>query len=164
MPVLITAGLSSEAYRLHRLLNVSDAIFADETPLPAIPGIRNIILPAYNSASFVHEVLKACLDHGITRIYPLKPGEVIELSHARALFSEFNVALVIPSADWLKSNVPAGLQIKTNSVSVLENGLLIAGAALPGHLPVQHETGVFCWATSDQKVEYSLYLVHDEGI
>ena len=158
MPVLITAGLSPEAYRLQRILNVRDVVFADESPLPQIPGIQSVVLPACNSASFVHETLKACLDHRITRIYPLKWGEVAELAGARALFLEYHVGLMIPSNNWL-NHKPNQISGATDHVAVLENGILIAGEFLPDNFPAKDETGAFGWATNGQQMEYSLYLV-----
>ncbi len=163
MPVLITAGLSPEAYRLKRILNIKEVVFADQSPLPRIPGNDSLVIPSYTSPSFVHEVLKGCLDLGITKIYPLKPGEVIELSKARYLFLEYNVMLIIPSDDWLKNNNQL-FKGSGSNITVLEDGKPAAGDALPGNLSIYKETGIFAWATNGQKMEYGLYLSEDAGI
>lgn len=158
MPVLITAGLSPEAYRLQRVLEFPDIVFSDEIPVPHIPGTRSIVLPEHSSASFVHELLKACLDFGISRVYPLNLGEVLELSKARTLFSEYSIILMIPSEFWLTDH--AGKRFgRLEHISVIENGKLLAGTNLPPDLPLSEETGIFTWATIGQKIEYSLYLV-----
>lgn len=163
MSVLITAGLSPQAYRLQRILNVKEVVFTDESQLPEIPGTLSVVLPAHNSASFVHETLKVCLDNRISTIYPLKRGEVLELSKARALFSEYNVMLMIPSDDWLRENANLNSG-ETDKLAVLKNGILIAGDELQDNFFVQGESGIFCWATDIQNMEYSLYLVDHAGI
>lgn len=158
MPALITAGLSPEAYRLQRILDIKDVVFADVSTIPKIPDSRNIVLPPHTSFSFVHEMLKSCLDLGITRVYPLNLGEVIELSKARTLFSEYDIFLIIPSECWLQNNSRQN-NLRGEHVAVLEHGLVVAGNTLPDHFALNSETGVFKWATSGLKMEYNLYLV-----
>jgi hypothetical protein len=158
MPVLITAGLSPEAYRLQRILDVKDVVFADVTELPPIPNSLSIVLPPHTSPSFVHEMLKSCLDHGISHVYPLNLGEVIELSKARALFSEYGVFLIIPSDLWLQSNFRHN-PLKNGDVTVIEQGVQVAGSMLPDNHLLNNENGIFKWATINQKTEYSLYVV-----
>ena len=158
MPVLITAGLSPEAYRLQRILDIKDVVFADVSTIPKIPNSRSIVLPPHRSSSFVHEMLKSCLDLGITRVYPLNLGEVIELSKARTLFSEYNIFLIIPSEFWIKDNFRQN-NLRGDHVSVLEHGLVVAGNTLTDNYALNNETGVFKRATSGPKKEYCLYLV-----
>jgi len=163
MPVLITAGLSPQAYRLQRILHVSDVVFADNSQLPGIPGISTLVIPTHDSASFVHEMLKACLDHKITKVYPLKLDEVMQLSRARALFSEYEVMLMIPSDDWLKHHTNINVGISENIV-VLENGKQIAGTSFPNNFLLSKESGIFSWAIIEQKFEYNLYLIDDAAL
>ena len=158
MPVLITAGLSPEAYRLQRILDIKDVVFADVRTIPKIPNSRSIVLPPHTSSSFVHEMLKSCLDLGITRVYPLNLGEVIELSKARTLFSEYNIFLIIPSDNWLESSFRQNA-LRGDHITVLEQGLVVAGNMLTDNYALNNETGVFKRATSGLKMEYSLYLV-----
>ena len=162
MPVLITAGLSPQAHRLQRILNAKEVIFADGSPLPQIPGTHSITLPHFNSPSFIHEILKAALDNDIQTIYSLKRGEVLELSKARALFAEYNVNLIIPSAGWLANNLNSSGNTNVGNIVVLENGILKAGNLGPGQYFTE-DTGIFWWATKEQKTEYNLYL-EDAGI
>lgn len=157
MPVLISCGLSPEAYRLQRILNTEDVVFADESELPFFSNRLSLVLPAYTFSSFVHEMLKSCLDYQISHIYPLKWGEILELSKARELFSEFGVILMIPSDDWIKGRNHQN-SAKAENITVIENGKVLAGTA-PTDNALINETGVFTWATLDQNLEYSLYLV-----
>ncbi|MEJ7780251.1 MAG: hypothetical protein WKF68_11750 [Daejeonella sp.] len=158
MPVLITAGLDPEAYRLQRILSVQDVFFADEKELPLMPGIKSMVLPSYTSPSFAHEVLKTCLDNSIDMIYPLKRGEILELSHARQLFAEYDISLMIPSDEWLKNKLPDLLPGRSY-IAVMKNGELLAGHLPENQLISLNETGVFTWATIDGKIEYSLLLL-----
>ena len=158
MKILITGGLSPEAYRLQRILNIQDAVFADGTELPLFSSIKSVVLPAYSSASFVHEMLKSCLDLGISHVYPLKFGEVIELSKARELFSEYGVSLMIPSDIWLESNKNR-IQVRGEFVTVLEQGKVLAGRTSIEDVLLNNETGVFTLATCGSKTEYCLYLI-----
>lgn len=162
MPVLITAGLSPEAHRLKRILNIDEVVFSDESPLPEIPGSAGLVISG-SSSSFVHEILKACLDRHISRVYPLKMTEIVELSKARALFAEYNVSLIIPSEEWLQTN-DQKLRGRADHITVLENGTLIAGDILPENFSINSDTGIFTWATNGQNLEYSLYLVDDAGV
>lgn len=157
MPVLITAGLSAEAYRLQRILDIKDVVFSDETTLPKIANSLSIVLPPHTSSSFVHEMLKSCLDLGITRVYPLNLGEVLELAKARTLFSEYDIFLIIPSDSWLESSFRQNA-LRGDLITVLEHGLVVAGSTLTDNYLLNKETGIFKWATLGQKKEYSLYL------
>lgn len=157
MPVLISCGLSPEAYRLQRILNTEDVVFADETELPFFSNRLSLVLPAHTSSSFVHEMLKSCLDHQISHVYPLKWGEILELSKARDLFYEYGVVLMIPSEHWIKG-INHQSSEKAENITVIENGKVLAGNS-PTDNALNNETGVFTWATLDQNLEYSLYLV-----
>ena len=157
MPVLVTAGLSPEAYRLQRILDFKDVVFSDESALPQIPNSRSIVLPPHTSSSFVHEMLKSCLDLGITRVYPLNLGEVMELAKARTLFSEYDIFLIIPSDLWLQINIRPN-SWKGENVTVLEHGVVVAGSSLTDNYLLNNETGVFKWATLGPKKECTLYL------
>jgi len=158
MPVLITGGLSPEAYRLQRILKMQDVVFADETELPLFSNTKSVVLPAYTSSSFVHEMLKTCLDQDINRVYPLKWGEIIELSKARELFSEYGVILMIPSENWLKNKNGLNL-IKGENLTVIEQGKTLAGSVVTDNDLLYNETGVYTWATMGQKTEYSIYVI-----
>ncbi|MHB1179113.1 MAG: hypothetical protein ACYCZO_12375 [Daejeonella sp.] len=157
MPGLITAGLYPEAYRLQRILSFEDVFFADEKELPLMRGIKSMVLPSYTSPSFAHEILKACLDNDINMIYPLKQGEIVELSRTRQLFTEYNIGLMIPSDDWLKNNL-TNPSFRHSNIAVLQNGELLAGSLPESQFISLKETGIFTWAAICGKIEYCLYL------
>lgn len=156
MAVLITAGLSQEAYRLQRVLDLQDAVFADEQNMPAIPGRKWITIVPYHSISFAHEMLKTCLDNDIDTVYPLKREEVTELSRASQLFSEFDIRLMVPSGAWLDenqyNNFPA------SGFFVLQNGAYAGGTIPEEQISLFNETGIFTRATIEGKMMYSLYV------
>lgn len=164
MPFLITAGLNPEAYRLQRVLNADNIIFSDQVTMPAIAGRENLVLPNSNSPSYAHEALKACLDYNVTKFYPLKGAEIIELAKSRQLFIEYGIELIIPSDDWLKNNALVRT-LNSGNIFVMENGIVTHGD-LPGGFEVlpDGENGIFCWATRDNKTEYSIYIIEDAGI
>ena len=161
MSVLITAGLHPEAHRLQRIINLKDVFFTDETELPHIPGIRSFVLPDYRSVSFIHEILKACLDNDIYMIYPLKMGEIDELSRARLLFSEYNIKLLIPSDNWLQNNL-FHIPLRHSNICVLENGEFKAGNYPKIQSFFSNETGIFTWENNEGNIEYNLYLARDD--
>lgn len=95
MATLITSAAEAAAYRLERLLSKADLIFADQQTLPTLPGKTFVQIPDPSSSSFIHEMLKICLDLGVNEIYPLKESELRELSAASKLFEEYGVEIRI---------------------------------------------------------------------
>ena len=65
MSVLITAATNSVAFQLARILNTEDIWFASDMDIPVLAGKRFLKIPSTNSSSFIHEVLKICLDNQI---------------------------------------------------------------------------------------------------
>lgn len=94
MAVLITSAAEAAAYRLERILGKSDIIFADQQPLPSLPGKIFIQIPDPSFSSFTHEILKICLDLHVNEIYPLKESEFCELSIASQLFGEYGIKIM----------------------------------------------------------------------
>lgn len=95
MAILITAAADSSAHRLARILSTSEIIFADQRALPIFSDKKFIQIPLPESAAFAHEILKLCLDYGITKIYPLKKEELHELSKSRQLFEEYGINVLV---------------------------------------------------------------------
>lgn len=91
MVILITAAADSAAHRLARTLGSSEVIFADQQTLPVFSDKKFIQIPHPESVAFAHEILKVCLDYGVTKIYPMKKEELHELSKARQLFEEYGI-------------------------------------------------------------------------
>lgn len=157
MAVLITAALTSAAYQLARVINAPELIYADQSEIPSIPGVKSIVLPKPDSMSFAHEALKLALDYNIDTIYPLKLDEVLELSAAKQLFDEYGIKLMIPSAEWLKNNLEI-LPFNSPDIIVIENGSLKAGNFPVSKIDQFPETGVFKWRVSGTHYSFNLYL------
>ena len=146
MADLITAASHSQAYKLERLLQSADIVFADHQELPrlAYPGRKLMKIPESNSPSYAHEMLDLALNYGITRIFPLYAGEILPLSEARQLFAEYAISVIVPSVLWVKKHIEFIRSSQSGEVVVLENGQVVAGE-LPTHilLPEPDMTGIF---------------------
>ncbi|MXV52050.1 hypothetical protein GS399_13800 [Pedobacter sp. HMF7647] len=104
MAGLITAGSSSQAYKLKSLIaDDGDVFLGDHKPLPSVklPGICFIKIPSSASLSFAHELLTLCLDNGITMVYPLCYQEIRLLAESKQLFSEYGITVFTPEASVL---------------------------------------------------------------
>ena len=161
MPVLITAASHSQAYKLERLLSLSEVIFADHQELPqlAYPGKKLMKIPAGSSPSYAHEMLDLALNSGITRIFPLYHAEILPLSEARQLFAEYGISVIVPSVLWVKkhSNFESS---QAGELLVLEGGQVVAGT-LPAHvlLPEEGLTGIFLMQEGHQGPVFKLFTV-----
>mgnify|MGYP003296302268 CR=1 FL=1 len=128
MSVLITAASHAEAYKLERILQLPEVIFADYQELPhlASSGRKFIKIPAGNSASYAHEILDLALNRGIDRIFPLYADEILPLAESRQLFQEYGISVIVPSVLWIKAQeqVP---HTQTAHLLIMEMGKSIAG-------------------------------------
>lgn len=102
---LITSGTSAFSQRVAKLFLDENLLFADSSPIPApfINSGKYIPIPLPDKASFVHEVLKVCLDHSITKLLPLKEGELMPLAESSALFAEYGILILVPSVESLNT-------------------------------------------------------------
>jgi len=159
MSVLITAAADSAAFRLARILNKENIIFAGYDDMPIIPGKRFLRIPAANSSSFIHEVLKVCLDHNIKEIYPLKLDEILEFSTSRQLFQEFDIKLIIPSTQWIKASLN-DLFSHSSNVFVMIDGKVCAGELpINGTMPEKEENGIFQWEFRNDQLIFGSFVV-----
>ncbi|WP_026899389.1 ATP-grasp domain-containing protein [Daejeonella oryzae] len=162
MPVLITAASHAEAYKLERLLNASDVIFADHIDNSHLKysGRKHIQIPAGNSASYAHELLKACLDLDIEKIYPLYFDEIVALSEAKLLFDEYGIKVIVPGIDFLR-NIKAQQIALGADLVIIEDGKLIAGN-LPQNLSLSHtlETGIYCFNMDENPQDIKLFFIY----
>lgn len=103
--VLITSGISAFSQRVAKLFPGEELFFADSNPIPApfIKSEKYIPIPSPEKASFVHEVLKVCLDLSITKLLPLKEDELMPLAKSSALFEEYGISILVPSVESLKT-------------------------------------------------------------
>ncbi|MFA6945039.1 MAG: hypothetical protein WC220_03975 [Pedobacter sp.] len=159
MAVLITAAAYAAAFKLERMLNTSEVYFGEQVDMPAISGKVFLRLPGALTSSFTSEMLKICLDHGITDVFPLKSDEVVELSKARQLFEEYGIRLIIPSNKWIQNQLNDSFPNSSN-ILILSGEKVIAGE-LPGNssLPENEESGIFSWDLKDGVIRYHLFKV-----
>lgn len=103
--ILITSGISAFSQRVAKLFSDEDLLFADSSPIPApfINSGKYISIPLPEKASFVHEVLKVCLDHSITKLLPLKEAELMPLAKSSALFEEYGILILVPRVESLNT-------------------------------------------------------------
>ncbi len=96
--ILITFGTHPLAQRLGKLLNTSfSLLFASSEPFPNILLRQNYRkIPTGVNPTFAHEVLKICLDEGITQVLPLGKKEIQPLNETRVLFQEYGIELLVP--------------------------------------------------------------------
>ncbi len=104
---LITSGTSAFSQRVAKLFPEEDLFFGDSRPIPApfIKSGRYIPIPSPEKASFVHEILKVCLDHSITKLLPLNEEELMPLAKNNALFEEYGITILVPKVVVL-DNIP----------------------------------------------------------
>lgn len=145
MSVLITAASHAEAYKLDRILQLPEVIFADHADMPAMAfsGRKFIKIPRGNSPSYAHIILDLALNAGIDRIFPLYAEEILPLAQSRQLFDEYGISVIVPSVLWLNSRQP-DYRKGTSSLLVIEKGETLAGSLPPG-LVIQEEffSGIF---------------------
>ena len=161
MAELITAASHSQAYKLERLLALSDVTFADYQDLPqlAYPGKKLLKIPAGNSPSYAHEMLDLALNSGISRIFPLYTEEILPLAEARQLFAEYGISVIVPSLLWVKKHAEMR-SAQAGELLVLEGGRTLAGN-LPMHvlLPEEDLTGIFVLQESHQGPVFTIFTV-----
>ena len=105
---------------------------AEDIPQVLIAQGTFLRIPPVTAPTFIHELLKHCLDRAVSAILPLGRDELYPLAQARPLFSEYGVAVWLPEI-----SVLAG-------VAVLENPP--KGVAL--HISPE---GVFAYADSGEE-------------
>lgn len=103
--ILITSGLTSFAQRVAKLFPEENVFFADANSIPDffLQKGKYATIPSSDTASFLHEVLKTCLDLSIDKLVPLGESELIALAKSRALFEEYGIILLIPSLERLEN-------------------------------------------------------------
>lgn len=155
---LITSGSDAAAFRLARYLNNREIVFASNEDISNITDKRFIKIPSANSATFTHELLKMCLDLGITEVFPLNKNELIELSQSKLLFEEYNINIVCPSINFINLEL-LNLQNLLSKLIVIKNNEFIAGDITPDNkLPLESD-GIFKWDIINNKLEFSLFTI-----
>src|SRR5690606_1429922 len=108
--------------------------------------------------TFVHEVLRRCMDNAIELVIPLGMAELYPMAAARPLFAEYDIALCVPEMAAL-----AELMIVENPPREMPLSILQEGAAIAGNTPGMQQgalSGVF--TPSDTDHDMALCCVTDE--
>lgn len=92
--VIITSGTSAEAQVTARKYPDARIVFADySVPEVLVKSGKYVQLPSINSASFIHVLLKICLDHHASVLILLSDEEKSLVEPQKLLFEEFNIQL-----------------------------------------------------------------------
>lgn len=116
--ILVTQGLKPFAQRVAKLLKDCTVVFgtADEIPDILLRTANYVAIPSDNKHTYVHEVLKTCLDRRVDVLLPLGLYELRPIAEAKALFSEYGIAIWVPDTPSLVElaiieNPPRELQL-----------------------------------------------------
>lgn len=96
--ILITLGTRPFAQRVGKLLSSHyGVVYASSEPFPDILLKQHYHrIPTGTNPTFVHEVLKLCLDKGYQMILPLSKIELQPLHEARILLEEYRITVLLP--------------------------------------------------------------------
>ncbi len=96
--LLITGAITAAAYKVKNKLADRQVLLGEylDIPAPLLNANKIIGLPNPGHDAYIHLMLNLCLDRQIETIYPLRLEEQFALKQAITLFSEFNIAIVIP--------------------------------------------------------------------
>lgn len=102
--VLITSGTSAFSQRVAKMLPNCQLFFADSSaiPTPFLQTGKYKPIPNAEKNTYVHEVLKVCLDLAIDTLIPLGKDEILPLANSEMLFAEYGISLLIPSVELLE--------------------------------------------------------------
>ncbi len=142
MVALITGAASAAAFRIRRLLDFDQVIFADHLDLPQLifKETRFLQIPEGSSSSFAHQLLKLCLDNHVDIVFPLRKDELQPLAEAKVLFSEYGIRLIVPDPEQL-AGMPTDAGSKNDCI-ILSDGLIIGGQFMELlHFP--SDSGIF---------------------
>lgn len=92
--ILLTGAASAAAYRAKSQFKPDLLIMGDYEPLPGLSTLQP--LPSPTSATYIHDLLKICLEQEITAIYPIRRAELKVLMPARLLLDEYGTELSLP--------------------------------------------------------------------
>jgi|SRR5690606_6471921 len=158
--VLVTHGTRPFAQRVAKFLpDKYTPLFAsaDEMPSVLISGGSFVQIPPAQAPSFLHQVLKTCLDHGVSDVIPLGAGELYPMAQALPLFLEYGIDVWVPHTEVLTA-----LPLIENPPRQLPLQLLHKGKKLNGEPTVdagEDLSGVFI--LSDDGEGWALCCVAD---
>ena len=148
MVALITGAASAAAFRIRRLLEFDEVIFADHLDFPQsiFRETRFLQIPDGNSPAFAHQVLKICLDNQVGMVFPLRKEELRPLAEAKVLFGEYGITLVLPEPGDLE-RIPQGGALQSDCI-ILADGMIIGGQFMELlHFP--SDSGIYSFDSED---------------
>lgn len=150
--ILITLGTRPFAQRVGRLLSSRyGVVYASSEPFPDILLKQHYHkIPTGANPTFVHEVLKLCLDKGCQMILPLSKIELSSLHEAQILLAEYGITVLLPHhlEDCFILENPAGPVriLKSGKDMLTDEQLADMGFSGVGMLSDSGEEAVLCLA------------------
>lgn len=94
--IIITQGTSAGAQKRAKDYPVDQVFFADSVPVPKplLNSGRFIQLPPVSAQTFIHELLKACLDKNASTLLLLSEAEIELVLPEKFLFEEYDIEVI----------------------------------------------------------------------
>ena len=94
--IIITGGTSAEAQIRAKQYPGDRVVFADSMPVPSplIASGKFVQIPAIDAPHFIHELLKACLNHDASTLVLLQKEEIQLVTPQSLLFEEYNIEIL----------------------------------------------------------------------
>ena len=142
MKILITGGKSAVALKLLKAFENEEVILADYGEVPSFPSssYKFISLSEKNEDITAHVLLNHCLDYGVDYLLPLYEFEIEPVDKAKILFQEFNVNLLLPGVEDLKTY--SSLPITKTAWAILINGAVVYSTLETAQLGMLFATNV----------------------
>lgn len=124
--ILISRGIHpftqrvSAHYFQHWTKCYADSI---EIPQPLLHSGHYFQIPKAEDPSFIHEVLKRCLDLQVQYFLPMDKEEAITLSGAKVLFDEYGISILAPSPEVLMDYQALIHPPREQNLVILINGI-----------------------------------------
>src|SRR5690606_34372816 len=94
--IIITQGISAMAQKRAKEYESDRVIFADWAPIPTplLNSGKYLQLPPFSAPTFIHELLKACLDTQADTLLLISEAEIELVLPEKFLFEEYNIELI----------------------------------------------------------------------
>ncbi len=94
--IIITQGTSAAAQKRAKEYSASNVFFADSVPVPKplLSSGKFIQLPPVSAQTFIHELLKACLDKNANTLMLLSESEIEIVLPEKFLFEEYDIEVI----------------------------------------------------------------------
>lgn len=124
---MITAALQAFAQRLAKQIQQGtdlEIMFAESEAIPSalLQGQKYKQIPQAVAPTFVHELLRLCLDGEIDYLLPLRRKEMQALAASKQLFAEYGITLLGPDKSILEELSFLDNPDKTLPIQVLLQG------------------------------------------